>query len=218
MSSSLFAGLLLFAPCAVHADIILVGAPVENGSSSWDTQFNVPPSGTVFDFADQSSLSSDQFVTDIRVPLFGATGFLSTDFNLSLLASPPATNPVPLFSFDLNLPDASVLYSLPINSILTAGTYYLRLTTGGFVGWPVADPSSFVTTYGTVADGIWELNTGTGVWTFIDNTIFSGSDPGVFTVNGPSNRGSNGVPEPGTLVLVGMGIVVAAMARRRARS
>jgi hypothetical protein len=40
------------------ADQILVGAPNPNNFSAWDTQSNVPPSGPVFLFADEFSISS----------------------------------------------------------------------------------------------------------------------------------------------------------------
>jgi hypothetical protein len=208
LSSALVFGLLQVVPCGVHADVVLVGAPAQI-AASWDTQVNIPPSGTVFDFADQFSLSSNELVTDIRVPLFGYSGFPSTAFNLSLLADPPASNPVPLFTFDLDLPNTDALFPLPINSVLSAGTYYLRLTTGGFVGWPVADPNLFVTSFGSVADGIWEFSTAQGgVWTFLNDANSFGAHPGVFSVNGPN------VPEPGTLMLMGIGIAIAAAMTR----
>src|SRR5438552_18878882 len=98
LSSAFVIGLLQVLSCGVRADVVLVGAPTPI-AAAWDTQFNIPPSGTVFNFADQFSLSSNEFVTDIRVPLFGYSGFPSTAFNLSLLTSPPASSPVPLFSF-----------------------------------------------------------------------------------------------------------------------
>lgn len=204
---ALVVGLLQVAPLAVRAGTILVGAPVP-GSGAWDTQSNVPPSGLVFLFADEFSLSSDQFVTDISVSLFGV--FPSVAFNLSLLADPPASNPVPLFSVDLDLPNATALFSLPINAVLPADTYYLRLTTNSFVGWIVADPNSFVTTTGSVADGIWEFSPAQGVWTFLGPAFFD-SHPGVFSVNGPD------VPEPGALTLMGIGIAVATAMTRLKR-
>jgi hypothetical protein len=210
-------GLLQVAPSVLVADTILVGAPVPNPNESWDTQSFIPPSGTVYYFADQFSLSSDQFVTDIRVPLFGYPGFPSTPFNLSLLAAPPASNPSPLLSFDLDLPGTDplfTLFSLPVNSVLPAGTYYLRLSTSGFVGWQLADPSHFVTTFGSVTDGIWQFNTATGVWHFESDPSFGDRAPGVFAVNGPT------VPEPTTCSLIALAVAGLFMtcARKSARA
>jgi len=191
-------------------DVVLVGAPNEI-PESWDTQVNVPPSGPVFNFADQFTLSSAQDVTTIQVPFFGYPTF-STDFILSLATSLTSSS---LYSADLNISTGfEELFELPINAILPANTCFLRLTTGGFVGWPVADTSSEITTDGTV-DGIWEYNVTTNTW------VSAGNQPAVFDVYGPSadTTGGTSVPEPATFALFGAGLAgAAAMRRRKAKS
>jgi hypothetical protein len=189
------------------ADQILVGAPNPNNFSAWDTQSNVPPSGPVFLFADEFSISSTQFVTTIDVRFFGF--FASTPFNLALVTSLDSASP--LYSVDLTISSGPAsLFSLPVNAVVPPDTYFLRLTTAGFVGWLVADATTFVTTFGTVADGIWERIPSTGAWVFLGsggNTDIRLPHPGVFSVNGPDTPSA--VPEPPTWPLVMLGLVAA---------
>ena len=189
---------------AARADVTLVGALTPDGSA-WDSQANVPPSGPVFNFADQFSLNSGNFVTDIRVSLFGFSGFPSTPFNLAVVTALDSTSP--LFSADLVLGNTSADFNLPVNSILSGGTYFLRITTAGFVGWPVAKHSSEVNNAGTV-DGIWERNPA-GVWSF------QGDLPGIFSVNGPS---PTNVPAPASWSISLLALGLLSLARLRTRT
>ena len=200
IASMLLSGFMLAASCAAHADSILVGAPDWNQSSSWVTQAGVPPSGPVFFLADQFSLTSNRVVTTIGVSLYGAPSNPSTAFNLSLVTSLDSASP--LYSADFILPNTSASFDLPVNAVLNAGTYFLRLTTGGFVGWLAAAPSySYVTTFGTV-DGFWRYDAGT--WSD------QGDQPAVFSVNG--------VPEPKTWLIVILGFwLIGSRVGQRAR-
>lgn len=218
---ALAVGLASTAPQVAHADLILVGAPVSNNFSAWDSQANVPPSGTVFNFADEFSLSSAQTVTSISFSLFGFDN-LKAPLRFALLDN--LTSLSPLSAASLTTPPTNAIedFVIPVNLSLAAGTYFIRLTTDGFFGWPAADATQFVTTAGTVADGIWEQNTLNNNWVFMGsggNTSVFSSHPGVFSVLGPDNNGGGGggtdVPEPGTLSILGLGLLGAGLIRRR---
>jgi hypothetical protein len=202
VSSMLASGLLLAASSA-GADTILVGAPVWNQSSAWLTQLGDPPSGPTFQLADEFSLTSSQFVTTIGVELFGPPGNPSTPFNLSLVTSLDSTTP--LYSADFKLPNSSASFDLPVNAVVNAGTYFLRLTTDGFVAWLASDPAfSYVEAFGTV-DGLWQRNFA-GTW------VDQGDQPAVFRVNGKK------VPEPQAWLVMALGFaLIGARARRAAQ-
>jgi hypothetical protein len=195
---------------AARADAILVGAPVFNGFSAWDSQGGIPPSGTVFDFADEFALASAQNVTKIQVSLFGATGVTPASFTFALVDSLASLSPLASAIFTAPSDGTITQYELTVNSVLAAGTYFIRLTTGGFFGWPVADATQFVTTAGTIADGIWELNTNVGTWTFLSSgggTSAFLPHPGVFSVLGPSAGGNGTAPEPESALLFMLGLI-----------
>ena len=216
---ALAVGVASAAPQVAHADLILVGAPVSNNFSAWDSQVNVPPSGTVFNFADEFSLSSSQTVTSITVSLFGSNG-LKAPMRFALVDSLTSLSPIAAASLTTPTTNAIENFVLPVNLSLAAGTYFVELTTDGFFGWPVADATKFVTTAGTVADGIWEQNTLNNNWVFMgsggDTSVFS-SHPGGFSVLGPGNGGGGGteVSEPGTLFILGLGLLGAGLIRHR---
>jgi hypothetical protein len=203
--------------CAVSveaiADTILVGAPIFNNFSSWVSQSGVPPSGPVFNHADQFSLTSAQNVTTLHVSLYGTATVAPAPFELALVDS--LTSATPIQSAIFNAPSTNTLtdFALSINSELAAGTYFIRVTTNGFIGWGVADATQFVTTHGTIFDGIWQQPQATGIWSSQSsggNTSVSFPHPGIFAVLGPE------VPEPGSalLLLVAAGFLGLAAARR----
>jgi hypothetical protein len=165
---------LLAAPIMGRASTILVGAPT-GGDGSWDTQSNIPPSGPIIYYADQFSLSSPESVAAITAQLGGVSTNPST-FDLQLVTS--LTSTTPLYSASFNSASFTT-FSLPVNATLGAGTYYLRLETNGFMGWGASN-GSFVTTGGTVSDGIWQDQpAGSFGW------VFAGAGfghPGVFSV------------------------------------
>jgi hypothetical protein len=83
---------------------------------------------------------------------------------------------------------------LSINAELAAGTYFIRVTTNRFIGWGIADATQFVTTHGTIFDGIWQQPHSTGIWSSQSSggsTSISFPHPGIFTVLGPTE-----IPEP----------------------
>jgi len=165
---------LLAAPIASHASTVLVGAPTA-GDDSYDSQGNIPASGPIFYLADEFSLSSSESVAAITAQLFGVPTSPSTS-ELDLVTS--LTSVTPLYHIAFSSPPQSLTaVSLPINGTLSAGTYFLRLDTNGFIGWGVSN-GSFVTTDGTVVDGIWDNDTSANArW------IFTGGDrPGAFSV------------------------------------
>ena len=202
--------------CAVAveavADDILVGAPVFNNFSSWVSQSNFPPSGPVFNLADQFSLTSAQDVTTVHASLYGTSTVTPAPFELALVDS--LTSVTPIQSAIFNAPSTNTLtdFALSINSELAAGTYFIRVTTNGFIGWGLADATQFVTTHGTIFDGIWQQPHSTGIW----NSQSSGGStsvflphPGIFTV-------LTEVPEPESalLLLAAAGFLGRVVARR----
>lgn len=202
---------------AARADAILVGAPVFNGSSAWDTQSGIPPSGTVFNFADEFALTSAQNVTKIQVSLFGASGVTPASFTFDLVDSLLSSSPFASATFTAPSGGTITQYELTINSVLAAGTYFIRLTTNGFYGWPVADATQFVTTAGTIVDGIWSLNTNGGAWTFQGsggNTAPFFPHPGIFSVLGPDGNGTP-VSAPASALLFLLGLIGVVAANRR---
>jgi hypothetical protein len=153
-------------------------------------------------------------VTEIHASLYGYTGNPTTSLTLSLQDA--LTGTINVFA-SANLSFATgggglVSNSLPVNTTLSAGTYYLVLSTGGFVGWGVSD-GTFVTTAGTVADGAWQRSPSTGNWTFVGNSQFS-QGPGVFAVYGPDSTEGQ-VPEPCSLTLLATGSLSLLRYRRR---
>ncbi len=206
-------GLVLAAAQAAHAAAaVLVGAPTPTCCTSWVSQANIPPSGPISDFAAQFSLSSNQYVSAITI----FSGGLPLDTNsstsqLDLVTS--LTSTVPLYSTSFSSPTSNMTITLPVDSTLAVGTYYLRLEATGWVGWWASD-GSFVTAAGSVADGMWETTAGSP-WVFASAAAESFDHPGVFSVLGSS------VPEPATwlMIISGLGLVGlgGAVARVRAR-
>jgi hypothetical protein len=197
---------LLVAPIASHASTVLVGAPT-SGDASWDTQSNIPPSGAITFFADQFSLSGSESVAAITAQLGGVSTSPSI-FELQLVTS--VTSITPLYSASFASAPFTT-FSLPINATLGAGTYYLQLETTGFMGWAASD-GNYVTTDGTVSDGIWQDNrAGSLGW------IFAGSEyghAGVFSV-----VSSVPLPPSAWLLLSGLvGVMWSCAARREALS
>jgi hypothetical protein len=202
--SALAAGLVAIS--AQHANAtaeILVGAPTRQGSA-FVTQGGIPPSGVVTNFADQFSLSSAQFVSEIDVLIYGVSTNPSP-FEFSLVDA--LTAATPLFRATGTSPTDSTTFHLPIGATLAAGTYYLRLQTEGFIGWWVSD-GQFVTTAGTVSDGIWYNKDNSG-WNH-----GSGDSSAVFSVLGADTV--QAVPEPSTWAMMILGFAgVGFMAYRR---
>lgn len=200
------AGLLLLSAPPASATAILVGAPTAT-TTVWDTQVHVPPSGIITDFADQFSLSGSQFVSEITVLIFGVSTNPS-QFRFSLVDSLTASTP--LYTAAASTPTSITTFHLPIEALLAAGTYYLRLQTDGFVGW-VASDAQFITTAGTVSKGIWSDRNDTG-WRYYEEAN-SFNNAAVFSVLGAVTTTS--VPEPATVALLGIGLCLGLARARR---
>lgn len=208
--SAIAAGLVaIAAPHANATAVILVGAPAAKVSpvAAYVTQGGIPPSGVVTNFADQFSLSSAQFVSEIDVLIYGVDTAPSL-FQLSLVNALNASTP--LFSATSNSPIATTTFHLPIGETLEAGTYYLRLETAGFIGWWQSD-GQFVTTAGTVSDGYW-FNRDNSGWDFS-----AAHAPAVFSVLGADAVPA--VPEPSTWAMMILGFAgVGFMTYRRRKT
>jgi hypothetical protein len=203
-----FAGGLLVATPEAPAAAILVGAPTTTYNTIWDTQGNVPPSGPISEFADQFSLSQSKYVSAITALIDGLSTSPST-FQLDLSRH---LGSAPLYSATFSSPTSTMTFTLPVAARLAAGTYHLQLVATGYVGWWSSD-GTFVTTAGTVADGMWENYAGDG-WTFLTPS-FDNSQPGVFKVLGRRKGAvpeastdfalSSAVPEPSTWATIMLG-------------
>ncbi len=206
---------VLAAAPAFATSPVLVGAPTAD-DAAWDTQSGIPPTGQVYFYADQFTLTSDQYVSRISTLIFGDDAEPAF-YSFALLND--LSDTTPLYSFIANSPPlVDTTVDLDVGAVLTAGTYYLELRTTGFIGWDASDGVA-VTTEGTVRDGIWEKNTATDSgWTFIDGDTFAVAHPGVFAVLGADVAGS--APEPGTWALLvgGFGLLGGAMRRARWRT
>lgn len=194
-----------FGPSLAEAAIV-VGAP-DPTSSSWVSQSGVPPSGPVFNYAAEFSLSSDTFVTTIDLFLYGAD--VLTELNISLGTTVGASN---VFSADFFISDnTSQSFSLPINAVLLADTYFLTVFTNGFVGWQLGDTTSLVETGGSVALGQWQIAvTGGGAWIFVPGSGPSGG-PGNFAVNGLDPPE---VPLPAAWILLASALAAGSLGKR----
>ncbi len=216
-----FVLLVVFAAGVLQAATILVGAPSPAAQIVFYpvTSTNLAYRAT----AAQFSLSSNEFVSSIDVWIL--PGFQNEVYNFALQNA--LSGAITTFaSGQYTSPGASltsVMDTIPVNQTINAGTYYVVATPVGTAygvgGWFDSN-GVYVQNAGTVANGAW-LSLDQGVtWNFYGpNTIIIPGNP---TLCGPlcvapqfEVNGRPSVPEPASILLLGVGL--AAVFRKRMR-
>ncbi len=213
----------LLAPLSVHAGVLVAAPNLSSCGSNYSTPCSWyepvgPYSNTIVgEQANQFSLASTAFVTTID---FTLVAFTSGDpFTMSLRSSLTGSDIATFNVNGANVAPTLDSFSVTLNQSLAAGTYYLVLSSTVYDGGWILSDDTLVQNAGTVTDGIWFSGDGGSTWNFdTPADLNCQSSPGssacgpfVFAVNG-----SSAVPEPATLLLLGSGMAVGALKRRKA--
>lgn len=199
---------LLLAAAPASAGVLYDNGPVDGTVSAWTINFG-------FAVADSFDLSGDSTITGVNLALWAYPGDTPLTVDWAITTDPlgPAVpggsgtanliNNVPSvggFGYDV-FQDSFAIPDLALG----AGTYWLELQnavvdSGNPLYWDINDGPSVA----------WENSIGN-----VANNIEPGTDSETFQIMGTSGAAT---PEPGSMLLLGAGLLLAGCLRRKARA